>query len=162
MHVINSVKEAPWGTDSANIFIVLSIWDFSVDGFVFLHRENPIEIWGDICCEWGLGDLGNKQILYTNPTMLLRNHRFCNGIKIYIYYEMILTLYVLNFSEGTLTYICILCHFSTLIWHRYLKSFPKQDQDLHILHSQYHGCWCSGDVRSQGISSHDIDLVKSS
>ena len=29
-----------------------------------------------------------------------------------------LTLYVLNFSEGTLTYIYILCHFSTLIRHR--------------------------------------------
>ena len=28
-----------------------------------------------------------------------------------------------------------------------------------IPHSQYHGCWCHGDVRSQGISSHDIDLV---
>ena len=28
------------------------------------------------------------------------------------------TLYVLNFSEGTWTYICILCHFSTLIWRR--------------------------------------------
>ena len=26
--------------------------------------------------------------------------------------------------------------------------------------SQYHGCWCTGDVRSQGISSHDIDLVQ--
>ena len=25
---------------------------------------------------------------------------------------------------------------------------------------QYHGCWCPGDVRSQGISNHDIDLVK--
>ena len=24
--------------------------------------------------------------------------------------------------------------------------------------SQYHGCWCPGDVRSQGISIHDIDL----
>ena len=36
-----------------------------------------------------------------------------------------LTLYVLNFSEGTYTYICILCHFSTLIWHRYLKQFLK-------------------------------------
>ena len=69
-----------------------------------------------------------------------------------------LTLYVLNFSEGTKTYICILCHPSTLIWHRYLKSFLKYDQDLYILHSQYHGCWCPGDVRSQGISSHDIDL----
>ena len=32
-----------------------------------------------------------------------------------------LTLYVLNFSEGTKTYIYILCHSSTLIWHRYLN-----------------------------------------
>ena len=26
--------------------------------------------------------------------------------------------------------------------------------------NQYHGCWCPGDDRSQGISNHDIDLVK--
>ena len=25
-----------------------------------------------------------------------------------------------------------------------------------ILHSQYHGCWCPGDARSQGISNHEI------
>ena len=50
--------------------------------------------------------------------------------------------------------------YSALISHRYLKSIPKWDQDLHILHSQYHGCWCHGDIRSQGISSHDIDLVE--
>ena len=30
----------------------------------------------------------------------------------------------------------------------------------YILYSQYHGCWCPGYERSQGISSHDIDLVK--
>ena len=29
-----------------------------------------------------------------------------------------LTLYVLNFSKATQTYIYILCHFSTLIWRR--------------------------------------------
>ena len=27
-------------------------------------------------------------------------------------------------------------------------------------HSQYHGCWCPGDARSQDISSYDIDIVK--
>ena len=37
----------------------------------------------------------------------------------------VLTLYVLNFSEGTKTYIYIFCHSSTLIWHRYSKSFLK-------------------------------------
>ena len=67
------------------------------------------------------------------------------------------TFHVLHFSEGTETYIYILCNYSTLIWHGYLKSFPMQDQDLHILHRQYHGCWYPGDVRSQGISSHGID-----
>ena len=25
---------------------------------------------------------------------------------------------------------------------------------------QYHGCWCLGSLRNQGISSHDIDIVK--
>ena len=44
-----------------------------------------------------------------------------------------------------------------------LKILPrilKQEKDLSILYNQYHGCWCPGDVRSQGISSHDIDLGK--
>ena len=64
-----------------------------------------------------------------------------------------------KFYRGNI-YIYILCHSSTLIWHRYLKSFLKLEKDLHIPYSQYHGCWCPGDVRSQGISSHDTDLVK--
>ena len=37
-----------------------------------------------------------------------------------------------------------------------------QDKDLPILHNQYHGCWCLGDARGQGIINHDIDLVKPS
>ena len=36
-----------------------------------------------------------------------------------------LTLYELNFAEGSYAYIYISCHYSTLIWHRYLKSFLK-------------------------------------
>ena len=73
----------------------------------------------------------------------------------------VLTLYMLIFFRGNIyKYIYIFCHYFILIWHRYLKSLLKWDQDLHILHSQYHGCWCPGDVRRQGISSHDIDLVK--
>ena len=31
------------------------------------------------------------------------------------------------------------------------------DKNLPILHSQYHGCWCPGGARSQGISDHDIN-----
>ena len=36
-----------------------------------------------------------------------------------------LTLYMLNFSEGTKTYIYILYHYSTLIWLGQLESFLK-------------------------------------
>ena len=30
-------------------------------------------------------------------------------------------------------------------------------KDLFTLRDQYHGCWCPGDARSQGSSSHGID-----
>ena len=33
------------------------------------------------------------------------------------------------------------------------------DKDVLTVQSQYHGCWCPGDVGSQGISSHGIDLI---
>ena len=36
-----------------------------------------------------------------------------------------LTLYMLNFRREHKTYIYILCHSSTLIWHTWLKSFLK-------------------------------------
>ena len=31
-----------------------------------------------------------------------------------------------------------------------------EDDDLLILHSQYHGCWWPGYLKSQGINNHDI------
>ena len=37
----------------------------------------------------------------------------------------------------------------------------KQPYLLPILYCQYHGCWCPGTLRSQGISSHDIDSISS-
>ena len=40
-----------------------------------------------------------------------------------------------------------------------VKSVVLEDTDPFILHIQYHGCWCPGDARSQGINSHGIDLV---
>ena len=36
---------------------------------------------------------------------------------------------------------------------------PMKDKNIHIAHSQYHGCWWPGGIRSQGISSNGIDLV---
>ena len=47
------------------------------------------------------------------------------AIKARLVFLPYLTLYVLNFAEGTQTYIYILCHYSTLIGHRYLKSLLK-------------------------------------
>ena len=36
----------------------------------------------------------------------------------------------------------------------------SQHEYLPILDSQYHGCWCPGDARSQGINNNDIDYVE--
>ena len=44
---------------------------------------------------------------------------------------------------------------------RLLRLIIKKDRNIPISHSQYHGCWWPGDARSQGISSHDIDLFYS-
>ena len=38
--------------------------------------------------------------------------------------------------------------------------FPCVFQRPTVVYSQYHGCWWPGDAMSQGISNHDIDLVK--
>ena len=37
-----------------------------------------------------------------------------------------------------------------------MKTFPMEDKDLFILQNQNYGCWCPGDTRGQGISSHGI------
>ena len=39
------------------------------------------------------------------------------------------------------------------------KIFHPKDNDQFILHSQYRSCWCPGDARSHGNSSHYIDIV---
>ena len=39
-----------------------------------------------------------------------------------------------------------------------VKIFPCARHGF-ILHIQYHGCWWPSDTRSQGISSHHIDVV---
>ena len=49
--------------------------------------------------------------------------------------------------------------FLILRWWRYLKSILVKANDLFILHNQYLGCWWPGDIKSQGISSHGIDLL---
>ena len=58
--------------------------------------------------------------------------------------------------------ICICCHFLTLVWYGWLKSFLVEDNDsLIMLYIQYHGyCW-PGDWRSQGINSYAIETLYS-
>ena len=52
------------------------------------------------------------------------------------------------------TYIYILCHSSTLTWHRWLESFVVSDKDLPILHSQYNWWWWwPDDTRSRASAA---------
>ena len=70
-----------------------------------------------------------------------------------------LTLYVLNFQREHNIYL----HFVSFLHvdtTQEVEILPQKDKNLPNLHSQYHGWWCPGDVRSQDISSHDIDIVK--
>ena len=70
-----------------------------------------------------------------------------------------LTIYELNCSEGTSKYISTFYHFSTLRWHKLLKSYLVEVNEAFIAHSQYHGSWWPCNARSLGINSHSIDLV---
>ena len=40
-----------------------------------------------------------------------------------------------------------------------VETFLMENNDLHILHSQYRGCWWLGNAKSQNISDHGIDCV---
>ena len=44
-------------------------------------------------------------------------------------------------------------------WRRYMKYSLTKDKDDFTLWGQYHGCWCHGAARSQGISSHVTDQI---
>ena len=56
--------------------------------------------------------------------------------------------------------ICFLFnHFSTLQSFMLLKFWIVEYKHLCILHIQYYGYWWPGDIRSQGIGNHGINLV---
>ena len=42
---------------------------------------------------------------------------------------------------------------------RWVRNLLMEDKDMFIQHSYCHGCWWLGDTKSQGISSHGIDIV---
>ena len=65
-----------------------------------------------------------KQILEFVSIMNCFNHKSNNfESSLPKGHTRILTLYVLNFAEETLIFIYILCRYSTLTSHSYLKSF---------------------------------------
>ena len=61
--------------------------------------------------------------------------------------------------ENMKIYLHIPHHSAMLQHHRSLKLTLKEDENIHIAQSQYHGCLWLGGGKSQGISSYDIDLI---
>ena len=49
------------------------------------------------------------------------------------------------------------CNFQN--WNVTGTSFFMEDKVFVVLQIRYHGCWWTGVTKSQGISSHDMDLV---
>ena len=45
-----------------------------------------------------------------------------------------------------------------------IEPLPQVTEELNLLYiahiCQYHGCWCTGEAWSQGISYHDIDYIE--
>ena len=97
-----------------------------------------------------------------------RNSGNCTGIDRIVHGIFVTTW--CHVTDGALTYVAlnslsrqkyifISYHFSALRWHSLFKSLLVEDKDLIIWQSQYHGYWWPVDSRSQGISSHGIDLA---
>ena len=64
---------------------------------------------------------GREKIGLVTPTPEQQDRSLNQMYDLITTFNFHLTLYVLNFLEGTQTYIYILCHSSTLIRHRLLK-----------------------------------------
>ena len=65
---------------------------------------------------------------------------------------------MLNSVKDYKRYIDILNCILDLPLNKCMKLTLKQQFMLSVLYNEYYTCWCSGDFRSQDISSHDIDL----
>ena len=50
-------------------------------------------------------------------------------------------------------------HLAILRWQRWLNVMLVENMTPLTLYIQFHGCWCHGDARSQGISNHGIGPV---
>ena len=67
-----------------------------------------------------------------------------------------LTLNMLNHSKDHKRYIHILNPILDLASPKLAKLNLEQQYVLSVLYSQYHACWCDGDLSSQCISRHGI------
>ena len=113
---------------------------------------------------------GRRQaIIWTNAGILLIGPLRTNLSEIFIeIYTFSFKKMHFKMTSGKWQPFCLGPNVLALRWHRVLKSFINKD--LFIPHTylkawwlkelgQYHGWWCHGETRSQGISSHDIDIV---
>ena len=71
----------------------------------------------------------------------------------------VLTLNMLNCFKGYKRCIHISYLILDFIQQKKIKFSMEQPNMLSIQYCQYHVCWCLGNLRSQGISRHDIDQI---
>ena len=76
--------------------------------------------------------------------------RLCRGSPVFV---------VRNLFQENHNYICVFYHYSSLSGWSDLKTFFMEDNDQLKADAKYHSCWCPGNAWSQGINSHDIDLI---
>ena len=69
---------------------------------------------------------------------------------------VVFSLNMLNCFKEYKRYIHVLNCILDLAWGS-IKCTLEQQYMFFALHSQYHACWCSSDLRSQSINRHGID-----
>ena len=73
--------------------------------------------------------------------------------------KMILSCNMMKCFKDYKICIHISYHIMDFIQQRETKFTMEQLNMLPIIYCQYHACWCPKDLRSQGISRHDIDQI---
>ena len=83
-------------------------------------------------------------------------------MKLALYkYAIIIIIIIIKFFRENISIYLHFVSFLHIDTTQVVEILPQIRQELaYSTYSIYHGCWCPGDVRSLGISSHDIDLVK--
>ena len=132
---------------------------------------HPCQVWSyfwasaqtyDCLCQWV------HTIVLMSCYLFRSLYILCTACRILAYRLMLFVFHttrnkaylILSYLKDYERCIHISIHIFEFVQQVKTKCTMQQPYMLPILYSQYHACWCPGDLRSQGISGHDIDHIR--